>query len=149
MRMNLSSTDFESNGNIPEKFTCDGDNINPHLSFSDIPKNAQSLALIVNDPDAPSGDFVHWIMWNIDPTITEIMQGTTPMSAVEGQNDTGEPGWTGPCPPSGTHHYEFHLFALNQKLDLPDEADKHEFREALEGAIIEEAILVGLYKRVQ
>lgn len=145
--MNISSQDFERDAMIPEKFTCDGENINPQLSISDVPAEAKSLALIVNDPDAPSGDFVHWVMWNIDPSVTEIMQGTTPIEATEGNNDTGEPGWTGPCPPSGTHHYEFHLYALDQKIELLPGADKHEFREALEGAVLEEAIYVGLYSR--
>lgn len=145
--MKISSTAFKPDEMIPEKYTCEGDNINPPLQIAEPPAETESLALILHDPDAPGGDFVHWILWNIDPSVLEIEEGTIPVGAQEGMNDSGQVGYTGPCPPSGTHHYEFHLYALDTMIDLPETSDKTDLRNEIEGHILDEASLIGLYKK--
>ena len=107
---------------------------------------AVSLALIVDDPDAPAGDWVHWTVWNISPETVEITEGSPP-SGVEGTTDFGKTGWGGPCPPSGTHRYFFKLYALDQELDLDSSATKSEIETAITGHVLDKAELVGLYER--
>ena len=148
LKMKLQSTAFEYNGMIPAKYTCDGQNINPQLSISEVPETAVSLVLIVDDPDASSGDFVHWTVWNIQPaTNVEITEGALPAGGIEGMTDFGKSGWGGPCPPSGTHHYQFNLYAIDTVLDLSESATKADILRAIDGRIVDEAVLVGLYKR--
>ncbi len=146
--MLLTSPSFENGGLIPKKFTCDGGNINPELHIQNVPATAKSLALIMHDPDAPMpGGFTHWVVWNISPSSTVIKQESAPPGAAEGKN-TRAHGYTGPCPPSGTHHYEFTLYALDEALELSEEATgKAELEAAIKGHILEEAKLVGLYAR--
>ena len=122
--MQIISAAFKSNQPIPSKYTCDGKNISPPLEFKDVPQNASSLALIVDDPDAPGGDFVHWLVWNIPPTVLSILENFVPEGAVQGTTDFGNKKYGGPCPPSGTHHYFFKLFALDANLDLPPSSTK-------------------------
>jgi Raf kinase inhibitor-like YbhB/YbcL family protein len=145
--MVISSQAFKHNSFIPSKYTCHGDNINPPLEIKDVPKKAKSLVLIVDDPDAPSGTFTHWTVWNVSPTITQINEGSVPAGAVEGQTDFGESDYGGPCPPSGTHRYFFKLYALDIALNLTSEAEKRDLEKAIKGHILDEATLVGLYRR--
>lgn len=149
--MKITSAAFQHNGNMPSKYTCDGENINPPLSINDVPTAAKSLVLIVDDPDAPMGIWVHWTVWNIDPATTEIAENSVPKgidgSAVEGTTSFGERGYGGPCPPSGTHRYFFKLYALDTLLDLPSSAKAGDIEKAASGHILDKAELMGLYKR--
>jgi Raf kinase inhibitor-like YbhB/YbcL family protein len=147
--MKITSSAFKNNEMIPSKYTCDDKDVNPSLHFSDVPEDTKSLCLIVHDHDAPGGDFVHWLLWNIEPSVAEITEAATIVSAIEGINDAGMVGWTGPCPPSGKHKYEFHLYALNEILDLPSDSSKTEVRGELGGKIIEEASLTGFYEKAK
>lgn len=142
--MRLTSQDFQNNNFIPDRFTCRGKNVNPNLQISDVPENAKSLVLIVDDPDAPRGDFVHWLVWNIKPETREISADSVPAEATEGTTDFGKPGWGGPCPPSGRHRYFFKLYALDTLLDLSASARKNDLEAAIEGHILSEAVLIGL-----
>lgn len=144
--MQITSTAFQDNKNIPSKYTCDAENINPPLSISEVPEDAKSLALIVDDPDAPSKTWVHWVAWDIDPSESEIKEGSAP-TGTEGTTDFGTTGWGGPCPPSGTHRYFFKLYALNAKLNLDPSTTKESLESAMEGHILEESELIGLYKK--
>ncbi len=146
--MKLTSSHFSHNGTIPSKYTCDEDDINPTLSITDVPAGAQSLALIVHDPDAPKeGGWTHWTVWNIPSNTDTIGEGSVPEEAVEGMTDFEEPGYGGPCPPSGTHHYNFTLYALDTTLELESSANKEDVEQAMEGHILETATLTGLYSR--
>ena len=146
--MKITSTAFKHNKMIPKKYTCEGEDVNPPLSFSEIPNGTKSLALIMHDHDGAGGDFVHWIVWNLDPKVSEIKEGWMPVDAKEGENDVGKPGWIGPCPVSDKHRYEFRLYALDSILDLPLETVKVGFREEIQGKILAEASLLGLYEKV-
>lgn len=132
--MQLTSPDFKNNETLPAIFTCDGDGANPTLIIDGAPTAAKSLVLIVDDPDAPSGNFVHWIMWNI-PADTKIIP----------QNKT--PQYIPPCPPSGTHRYFFKIFALDTVLNLDSSADKSKLLVAMNGHVVDTAELIGLYKK--
>src|SRR3972149_12152740 len=133
--MEIESPVFKNNKLIPSKYTCDGENVNPPLLIDDVPENAKSLVLIVDDPDASRGTFVHWTVWNIDPHIKEIKENSRPQNAVEGRTDFGRSGYGGPCPPSGTHRYFFHIFALDTALSLPPAAAAKQFKAAMQGHI--------------
>ena len=137
---------FRNNERIPEKYTCDGENISPPLRFLDVPKNAKSLALIVEDPDSPSKVWVHWILWNLRPDIEKMDTDGIPDSD-EGLNDFGRCGYKGPCPGSGVHRYQFKLYALDNILNLSSGSTKNEFEAAISGHVIDKAILTGLYSR--
>ncbi len=145
--MKLTSTAFETNGPIPSQYTCDGQNVSPQLVIGEVPPVAKSLALIVDDPDAPAGDWVHWLVWNIDPKTAEIAEGTVPPGAVQGRTDFGNNRWGGPCPPSGVHHYQFKLYALDATLDLPENTAKKDLEKAMEEHTVEQFTLVGTYQR--
>ena len=146
-KMKITSAAFQENGNIPAKFTCDGAGVNPALRFHDTPVEAKSLVLIVDDPDAPSGLFTHWIVWNIDPKTTEIGEGATPQSGVQGTNDFGKSGYGGPCPPSGIHRYYFRIFALDRMLDLKPGAKRPELDAVMRGHVVAQGELMGRYSR--
>ncbi len=135
-QINVSSPAFQSGGMIPTEFTCQGADRNPPLQFRGIPKAAKSLALIVDDPDAPGGLFTHWLVWNIDPGTTQISAQSVPNVAIEGTNDFGKRGYGGPCPPSGTHRYYFRVFALDQKMDLKSGAKRSALDRALKNHIL-------------
>ncbi len=145
--MKISSPAFEQNKMIPKKYTCDGEDLSPPLKFEDIPAGAVSLVLIVDDPDAPVGTFVHWTIWNIAPATTEIPQGSVPGEAQQGMTDFGKVGYGGPCPPFGTHRYFFKLAALDTPLQLPTSSRKSDIEAALGGHILAQAELIGLYSR--
>jgi Raf kinase inhibitor-like YbhB/YbcL family protein len=145
--MKIESSVFADNDKIPAKYTCDGEGAPPTLKISDVSLGAKSLALIVDDPDAPNGDFVHWVVWNIDPQTSAIENGILPRGAVEGHTSLNKSGWVPPCPPSGIHHYHFKLSALDIVLSIPESGTKADLLRAMEGHIINNATLVGSYGR--
>jgi Raf kinase inhibitor-like YbhB/YbcL family protein len=147
--MIITSSSFDDGGMIPKKFTCDGGDINPELLIQNVPAEAQSLALILHDTDAPmAGGFTHWVVWNIDPTTTLIKDESTPPGSMEGINDAGTIGYFGPCPPPGApHHYHFQLYALDAVFDLPEGALPAVLRKEIENHSIASAELVGRYGR--
>lgn len=145
--MQIKSSAFKNEESIPEKYTCDSENINPPLQFSDVPERAKSLVLIVDDPDAPAGTWVHWTIWNIDPQTTEIVENSVPEGAVEGMTDFGTTGYGGPCPPSGVHRYFFKLYALDSEIELPSGVKLEELEEAMAGQVIAKAQLMGTYSK--
>lgn len=156
----LTSPAFDHNGAIPVQYTCDGANISPALQWSDIPEHTNSFALIVDDPDAPAKVWVHWILFNIPDTTQSLFENTPAYSAqgfegqagpfLQGATDfNGKQGYGGPCPPSGTHHYHFTLYALDTLLDLPAGASKQELLKAMQGHILEQTILIGTYQRTK
>ena len=146
--MKLASHVFENGAMIPAKYTCDGENILPPLVISDVPNGAESLAIICDDPDSPSGTWVHWTIWNIDPKTREIreeeMQGSV---GIEGMTTFGKRGYGGPCPGSGMHRYFFKLYALDAVLDIPEDSKKHDLEKAIEGRILAEGQLMGTYAK--
>jgi Raf kinase inhibitor-like YbhB/YbcL family protein len=142
--LTISSPEFEHEGYIPMKFSCEGKNMNPPLNIRGIPKETISLALIVEDPDAPNGIFDHWIVWNIHPTET-ISEDSLP--GITAKNSKGEYRYTGPCPPSGVHRYFFKVYALDTLLDLDDDADKKMVEQALHSHILAYGELMGLYRK--
>jgi len=145
--LKISSPVFESNGYIPKRYTCDGKNDNPPLEIENIPRNAKSLALILDDRDAPRGTFVHWILWNIDPKIREIKEDSVPEGAIEGMNDFKKRHYGGPCPPRGTHRYYFKIYALDIRLTLDSHSKKADLEKAMKGHVIAHAQMMGMYKR--
>jgi Raf kinase inhibitor-like YbhB/YbcL family protein len=142
----ISSPDIVEGGNIPQKFTCDGANVNPALRFEGVPAGAKSLVVIVDDPDAPGGLFTHWLLWNIGPKTIEIAEGRAP-TGLQGKNDFGKSGYGGPCPPSGTHRYYFKVFALDGQLALPAGAKRAQLDDAMRGHVLGEGAVMGRYQR--
>lgn len=142
--MNIISPAFTHNTMIPKKYTCQGKDISPPLTISDIPEGTVSLALIIDDPDAPMRTWDHWIIWNIKPT-REIKEDSTP--GTQGKNSWGRQDYGGPCPPSGTHRYFFKLYAIDTEMDLPAGATKGDLEKAMKGHILEQAELIGLYQK--
>src|SRR5712691_12119085 len=145
MKMKISSPAFQEGGTIPHKFSKNGHNVNPELRMEEAPAEAKSLALIVDDPDAPVGLFTHWLVWNIDPKTTEIAENSVPKGALQGTNDFPNPGYGGPQPPSGTHRYYFKIFALDQTLDLKSGAKRADVDAAMRGHVIAQGELMGRY----
>lgn len=145
--MQLTSTAFQHGGVIPSKYSCDGANINPLLSISEVPENTKSLALIVDDPDAPGGTWVHWVVWNIDPSIKEIAEDSVPAGAVQGINSSDTVQYEGPCPPGGTHRYYFKLYALDTLLpdNMNESINAAELRSSMQGHILQQTELMGKY----
>lgn len=145
----LKSNSFEHESMIPADYTCEGKDISPHLSWDRFPSNTQSLALIVDDPDAPNGVFVHWVAWNIDPNAKELAENIKSDSPAfsQGTNSASQVGYMGPCPPSGTHRYYFKLYALDTKLSLPPSTTKDKLLNAMTGHIVGEAHIMGKYKK--
>ena len=145
--MRITSPVFGHNQSIPNKYTCDGENINPPLEISGVPEDAKSLALIMDDPDAPMGTWDHWIVWNINPSVTKIEENSVLAGVTEGTNSSGKQSYGGPCPPSGTHRYYFKLYALDTQFGLGFTANKSDIENAMEGHILDSAELIGLYQR--
>jgi Raf kinase inhibitor-like YbhB/YbcL family protein len=149
--MNISSSAFKEGELIPVEYTCDSNSQaggkNPPLTISDVHPDAKSLVLLMDDPDAPSGTWVHWIVWNIDPTITEIAVDTVPENSVEGKTSFGSNGYGGPCPPSGTHRYFFKLFALDTMLNIPQTSDITVLQQAMGDHVLVDATTMGIYSR--
>ncbi len=145
--MQIKSSAFDHNAPIPSKYTCDGENISPPLTISDIPENTVSLAIIADDPDAPGGTWVHWVVWNIDPETSEIEEGQVPLHAIEGYTSFESNGYGGPCPPSGTHRYFFKVYALDTMLKLHPNSNKTILETAMKKHILDETRLIGTYSR--
>lgn len=143
----LHSPAFGYGEQIPREYTCDGRDINPPLSIENVPEDAEALVLIVEDPDAPGGTWVHWRVWNIAPSTTLIKENSVPEHAIVGKNSFGNLAYGGPCPPNGEHSYVFHIYALHRPLHLPVEATDLMLRNALLGNTIAIASLVGYYRR--
>ncbi len=144
--MKISSSAFVHAGTIPSKYTCAGADISPPLTFSNIPEDVESLALIVDDPDAPAGTWVHWVVWNIPAEVSKLEEDEK-ITYSRGKNDFGKLEYGGPCPPSGTHRYFFKLYALDTTLDLQEGATKARLVDAMDGHILAEATLMGKYSR--
>ena len=148
INLQLTSSAFSHGDEIPRKFGYKNGNISPSLTIDKIPSNAKSMALIMDDPDAMGAVgkvWVHWVMWNINPTTIEVKESMTPSGSVEGMTDFGEVGYGGPAPPDKRHTYVFKLYALDSILDLPEGSTKSELEKAMEGHIIEQATLEGTY----
>ncbi|MBC6491465.1 YbhB/YbcL family Raf kinase inhibitor-like protein [Flavihumibacter stibioxidans] len=142
--MKISSSAFGQQQMIPARYACDGADINPPLEIEDIPEAAACLAIIVDDPDAPRGTWVHWVCWNI-PVTHHVKEDASP--GIQGRNDFGKHRYNGPCPPSGTHHYHFKLYALDQQLDLTPGSTKSALESAMAGHILGFGELIGQYKK--
>jgi len=144
--MKLTSPAFMHNTAIPSEYTCDGADLSLPLSISDVPASAKTLALIMDDPDAPVGTWDHWVVFNIPTSTKQIQKGTEPQG-TDGKNSWGRTGYGGPCPPSGTHRYFFKLYALDATLNLPQGSTKKDLERAMQGHILAQAELMGTYKR--
>ncbi|QTA38376.1 YbhB/YbcL family Raf kinase inhibitor-like protein [Thermosipho ferrireducens] len=142
-------TIFKNGDKIPKRYTCEGVDVNPELKIEDIPSNTKSLAIIVDDPDAPFGTFVHWVVWNITPNTDAIKIPENFLGGIQGKNDFGNNAYNGPCPPRGhgVHHYHFKIYALNTVLKIPASSGKKELEKAMNGHIIDSAKIVGIYRR--
>lgn len=153
MSFTLSSPSFSSGGAIPKKFTCDGADVSPQLTWTEPPAGTKTLALLADDPDAPVGNWNHWTMWNLPPTVRTLPEGVSkqahlPDGSVQGVNDFRKTGYNGPCPPPGKpHRYYFKLFALDTKLDLKAGAAKRDLEGAMKSHILAEAEWMGRYGR--
>ena len=150
--MMITCQAFKDGGSIPDKYTCDGEDISPPLSWSGAPNQTETYALIVDDPDAPIGIFTHWVIFNIPASESGLQENTPnidklPNGAVQGRNDFGRRGYGGPCPPSGTHRYQFHLYAIDAQLNLLPGASKRDVLKAIKEHILAKAELTGLYSR--
>lgn len=143
--MKIESPAFASNTIIPEKYTCEGEDNNPPLTITDVPGDAKSLALIMHDPDSPTGDWVHWTIWNLDPKTTSIPESLLPPEASQGVTSFKSIGYGGACPHDGTHRYVFDLYALDKQLDLGAGATREQLLQVIDGHVIETAQLVGIF----
>jgi Raf kinase inhibitor-like YbhB/YbcL family protein len=145
--MELTSTAFAGGQPIPQRHSCEGEDLSPPLSWTDVPEGATSLALIVDDPDAPGGTFTHWLGWGLDPAAGGLGEGEA--APVEGRNDFGATGYRGPCPPPGhgPHRYFFRLHALADELELEPGAGRADLEQALAGRSVSVTELMGMYER--
>jgi Raf kinase inhibitor-like YbhB/YbcL family protein len=151
-QIQITSPAFEDGGMIPQQYACDGDNISPPLSWGSVPEGTKSIALIVDDPDAPGGTFVHWVLYDLPAEVQDLPEDLPPDKAFpvggkQGINSTSRLGYTGPCPPRGTHRYFFRLYALDTMTNLPAGETREKLREAMEGHILAQGQLMGRYKR--
>ncbi len=149
--MKLASSVFVHEGKIPSRYTCDGDNTNPPLTISDVPSEAKSLVLIMDDPDVPKeiredGMWDHWVLFNLPANLREINEGEEPLG-TRGKGTSGNLDYFGPCPPDREHRYFFKLYALDKELDLPEKATKQQVEHAMEGHVLVKAELIGRYER--
>lgn len=149
MAMTIESSAFKEGQLIPKKFTCDGEDISPQLSWKGAPQHTVSFVLIFDDPDAPMGIWDHWLLYNIPSKTMELAEGvkTLPAGTLEGLNSWGKRGYGGPCPPDRIHRYYFKLYALDKVLELPPGASKEKVEEAMLSHILTEAVLMGQYDR--
>lgn len=143
--LKITSPVFLEGGLISQKYTCKGENISPPLIIENVPTEAKSLVLIVDDPDAPMGTFTHWLVWNIDPKLKKIEENSTPAGAVVGENDFGQIGYGGPCPPNGIHRYYFKIFALDKVLDLPSGSTRNQLELVIKDHILEQTEIMGRF----
>ena len=152
MTIKITSTAFTEGGMIPKQYTCDAEDVSPDLTWTDVPEGTKSLALICDDPDAPMGTWVHWVLFNLPPDIRELpaeipSDKTLIDNARHGKNDFGKLGYGGPCPPGGTHRYFFKLYALDTVIDHKSGITKAQLLEAMAGHILDEGQLMGKFKR--
>jgi Raf kinase inhibitor-like YbhB/YbcL family protein len=152
MTIKITSSVFTEGSIIPNRYTCDSEDVSPDLAWTGVPEGTKSLALICDDPDAPMGTWVHWVLFNLTPDINELHaeippEKTLKNSARHGKNDFGRFGYGGPCPPSGTHRYFFKLYALDTRIKLESGITKAQLLEAMNGHILDEGRLMGKYKR--
>ena len=152
MAIKITSAAFIEGGMIPREYTCDGRDISPHLAWTGAPEETKSLSIICDDPDAPMGTWVHWVLFNIPATVDELPQGIPPGTVLEngarhGINDFGTFGYGGPCPPGGTHRYYFKIYALDKELTQEPGTIKADLLKAMEGHILAEGHLMGRYER--
>ena len=150
--MELKSSAFSQGEAIPSKYTCDGEDVSPPLAWTEPPPGTKSLALISDDPDAPVGTWVHWVVYNLPPSTRQLPEafptdGQLPDGTRQGKTDFGRTGYGGPCPPSGTHRYFFKLFSLDATLSLPPGSTAKQLENAMQGHILAEAQLMGTYRR--
>lgn len=151
--MEIRTDAFAPGASIPEKYTCSGENISPPLAISGVPQSAKALVLVVDDPDAPAGTFVHWVVYNMPPRTDRIDAGvkpaqTMPGGGMQGRNDFGRAGYGGPCPPPGSpHHYRFRLFALSSQITPPQSATGPDVEQAMQGHILASTEMVGTFGR--
>lgn len=151
-KIQVSSTAFEEGGLIPPQYTCDGADVSPPLSWQSIPEGARSIALIADDPDAPMGTFVHWVLYDLPADVRELQENvpdakTLPNGAKQGANGFGRIGYGGPCPPGGTHRYFFKIYALDTPTNLSPGQKKAQLLKAMEGHILAQGQIMGKYKR--
>jgi Raf kinase inhibitor-like YbhB/YbcL family protein len=152
MQIKVKSSAFEEGGMIPKRYTCDGTDVSPPLAWTSVPEGTKSIALICDDPDAPMGTWVHWVLFNLPAEVKELPENVPPQKrlengAIQGANDFRKIGYGGPCPPGGTHRYYFKLYALDTEMNLQAGATKKELLKAMEGHILAEGQLMGKYKR--
>jgi Raf kinase inhibitor-like YbhB/YbcL family protein len=153
MAFAISSTSFPNGGDIPKKFTCDGADVSPELAWTDPPPGTKSFALIADDPDAPSGTWTHWLLFNVPPIVGSLPEGVSKIDELpggerQGRNDFHKIGYNGPCPPPGKpHRYFFKLYALDGTLDLKPGASKQEVEQAMQSRILNQAEWIGKYRR--
>jgi Raf kinase inhibitor-like YbhB/YbcL family protein len=150
--MELTSTDIQEGGMIPIRFTCDGEDISPALQWSGVPENTKSFALICDDPDAPVGTWIHWVLFNIPGSVNNLDQGVNAVESIEnggihGINDFRSLGYGGPCPPNGSHRYFFRLYALDTLLDIEPGCTKADLMEAMQRHVLDQATLMARYSR--
>jgi Raf kinase inhibitor-like YbhB/YbcL family protein len=145
--LQLISPVFREGASIPIQYSCKGQNVNPPLNIFNVPPTAQSLSLILHDPDAPSGDHVHWLMWDIPTSTENIAANSVPVGAVQGTNGSGDRRYGGPCPPAGTgtHRYMFELYALDTTLALPPDTNREQLESAMQNHILEQCLLTGVF----
>lgn len=145
--MTIGTTAINGKGFLLPQYTCDGENISPPLTFSELPVEAKSLVMIMEDPDAPGGIFTHWLLYDMSPGVLQITENGMPMTGKAGTNGFGNAGYGGACPPSGAHRYYFKLFALDKMLDLPEGVSRQALEAAMEGHVLEMAQIMGRYAR--
>jgi len=145
-KLTVTSSAFAANSAIPDEYTCAGSDVSPQLAWSNMPATAKSVAILVEDPDAPKGTVLHWLVTGIDPALTAVSRGSVPDGAMQAKNERGATAYMGPCPPAGAaHHYHFRVYALDLKLDRP--ASKSDFMSEIKGHVIAEGELVGTYQK--
>ncbi len=148
--LRLTSPAFGQNGPIPVRFACvseGGDNVSPPLSISGVPSGTKSLALVVEDPDAPFGIWTHWTIWNLSPHLSELREGAVPDGAMQGPNSSRDKAYGGPCPPQGAHRYFFKLYALDAALQVSEDIDSHALQQAIVPHMLGQAVLVGTFRK--
>jgi len=143
--VDISTPAFASGKSIPVRYAYRGQNISPEVRIGTVPANARSLVLIVDDPDSPSGLWTHWLVWNLPVNTTSIPEGKLPAGAIQGKNSFGHVRYDGPAPPSGTHHYYFHLHALDTTLSLPAGSSRDALVEAMKGHVVGYGLTIGVY----
>ena len=143
--IDVTSSAFAHDEEIPVVYSCAGQNISPPLAWSGVPDDAREVAVVVDDPDAPRGTFTHWILYGMPPSTSSLEENTVPANAKQTKNSAGRAAYAGPCPPSGTHHYRFTVFALDEPLDLSDGADTDEALDAISEHAVAQGQLVGLF----